>query len=268
MGKNGGQKSLLAEIVGFGIDNLGSSERDTLKKILDETYTIDERKQTLLEYYNQRSKDSKEIKAETLNKLQNFLGVGPKDKPKNMKEELEKRLINFQEVVHKHPDQPICFALFFCSGALNGGQQSLLAEIVDFEIDNLGSSGQKALKNILNTARINNGQTLLDYYSKKSTDSREIKEKTLNKLQNFLGVGPREQPLTRRGVLPGLNMVSEVNGSDSLRRPKACGNPGLETVSEVNGSDDTVKTPKDINKAPQESDTQTINKGNGDRSVG
>ena len=38
--ENDNQKSLLAKIVDFGIDNLESSEQDTLKKILNETYTI------------------------------------------------------------------------------------------------------------------------------------------------------------------------------------------------------------------------------------
>ena len=249
IGKNGGQKSLLAEIAIFGIYNLESSERYTLKKIFNEKYTIDEREQTLLDYYSQNSKDSGEIKTETLFYLQEFQYVGRyyNYKPEDIKSKLTHKIWFMEDTMNKHSDQKRYLVPYLCDIGKNGGQKSLLAEIATSGINNLEYSERYTLKKILNEKYTIDGYewTLLDYYRENSTDSGAIKAETLKKLQNFLGVGPREQPLTRRVALPDL---------------------GLKMVFAVNNSDGTVKTPKDINKALRESDTQTINKGNSGRS--
>ena len=265
--ENDNQKSLLAEIVGSGIDKLKSRNQVYLKNLLSNTrYTEDGK--TLLYYYSKKSTDSEKTRIETSFYLREFRDVYQYYSPAETEDKLTDKICFMRKTMKEHPGQIGCLVPYLCDIEKNGGQKSLLAEIATFGIDNLESSDQDTLKKILNEKYTIGGceQTLLDYYRENSKDSREIKEKTLKKLKNFLGVGPGEQSLTRKAVLPGLETVFEVNGSDSLRRPKACGNPGLETVFEVNGSDGTVKTPKDINKAPQESDTQTINKGNGGRS--
>ena len=245
--QNGNQKSLLAEIVEFEINNLEFSKQMLLKKILSNTTKCSEKWWTLLDYYSKNSTDSEEIKGKTLFYIQEFQYVNLKGNPRNTEEKLEKKLMFARSFELAHSDKLRYLVSYLCDKKENGGQKSLLAEIATFGIDRLEFQKQRYLKEFLeDKSYTGNGQTLLDYYSENSKDSKEIKAETLNKLQNFLEVGPRKPPPTRRVALPDL---------------------GLEMVFAVNNSDDTVKTPKDINKAHQESDTQTINKGNSGRSV-
>ena len=245
--QNGNQKSLLAEIVEFEINNLEFSKQMFLKKILIDTTKCSEKWWTLLDYYSEKSTDSEEIKGKTLFYIQEFQYVNLKDDPpRNIKEKLDKKLMFARSFELAHLDRLRYLVSYLCDKKENGGQKSLLAEIATFGIDRLEFQKQRYLKEFLeDKSYTGNGQTLLNYYSKNSKDSKEIKAETLNKLQNFLEVGPRKPPPTRRVVLPGLEMVFAVNNSD-----------------------DAVKTHKDINKAPRESDTQTINKGNSGRSFG
>ena len=245
--QNGNQKSLLAEIVEFEINNLEFSKQMLLKKILIDTTKCSGEWWTLLDYYSEKSTDSKEIKGKTLFYIQEFQYVNLKDDPpRNIKEKLDKKLMFARSFELAYFDRLRYLVSYLCDKKENGGQKSLLAEIATFGIDRLEFQKQRYLKEFLeDKSYTGNGQTLLDYYSENSKDSKEIKAETLNKLQNFLEVGPRKPPPTRRVVLPGLEMVFAVNNSD-----------------------DTVKTHKDINKAPRESDTQTINKGNSGRSFG
>ena len=228
------------------------------------------REWTLLDYYSENLTDSEEIKGKTLFYIQEFRDVDRYYDPEDTEDKLTNKICFMQRIMNKkHPDQTRCLVPYLCDKKQNGGKESLLAEIVDFGIDNLEYSERDTLKKILNETYTIDGheQTLLEHYNQRSKDSREIKEKTLAQLQNFLGVGPREQPHTRRAVLPGLETVFEVNGSDEILIQEVA-SQGLETVFAVNGSDNNVKTPKDINKTLQESDTQTINKGNSGRSFG
>ena len=244
--ENGGQKSLLAEIVEFEINNLEFSKQMLLKKILSNTTKCSGKWWTLLDYYSENSTDPEEIKGKTLFYIQEFQYVSSKGNPRNTKEKLEKKLMFARRFELAHSDKRRYLVSYLCDKKENGGQKSLLAEIATFGIDRLEFQKQRYLKDFLeNKSYTENEQTLLDYYSENSKDSGAIKAETLSKLQNFLEVGPREPPPTRRVVLPDL---------------------GLEMVFAVNGSDDNVKTHKDINKASQESDTQTINKGNSGRS--
>ena len=149
--ENDNQKSLLAEIVDFRINNLEYSERVILTDILN---TVRTENGTLLNYYSQNSKDS----------LRGFIPNSPDDKK--------------------------VFLSRLCDKEENDNQKSLLAKIVDFGIDGLETRNQNYFKNLLsNTRYTEDGKTLLDYYSENSTDSEEIKAKTLFYLREFQYVG-------------------------------------------------------------------------------
>ena len=184
--QNGGKESLLAEIVGFGIDNLGSSERDTLKEILN---TVRPKNgQTLLDDYSKNSTDSEETRIETSFYLQDF-----RDATQYYDSEDSSKLgrkIRFMNELRKKSDNVKFLALRLCNKEKNDDKKSLLTEIVGFGIENLRYSEQDTLIKILDeTYTIDRReQTLLDYYSENSTDPKETKAKTLFDFREFRDV--------------------------------------------------------------------------------
>ena len=100
MGKNGGQKSLLAEIVGFGIDNLEPSEQNTLKKIL-KTVCTENGQTTLLDFYSKNSTDSGRIEAETSFCLLEFQNIGRYYSPEGTKSKLTDKIRLMQKIMNR-----------------------------------------------------------------------------------------------------------------------------------------------------------------------
>ena len=189
--ENDNQKSLLAEIAGFGIDKLETRNQVYLKELLSNTRYTEDGQMTLLDDYSENSTDSKEIKAETLFYLREFQKVDRYYSPKDTEKKLYDKFMFMRKTMKDHPamkDHPGqigCLVPYLCDKKQNGGQKSLLAEIVGFGINNLKPSDQDTLKEILNTVRTKNGKTLLDDYSKNSTDSEEIKAETSFYLRDF-----------------------------------------------------------------------------------